>query len=98
MGMFFVPPEAFGQFGDIFGFGKNKIQYTSFDRSIIKTEHFDVYSYEEERETAKDVAQIAERSYAYLSEVLDYRFRNKIPLLLYASHNDFQQTTPFKAL
>lgn len=84
--------EAWAQFGDFFGFGKNKVRYKSFEWSIIRTEHFDVYFYEEEREAAMDAAEIAERSYAYLSEVIDYKFKNKIPLLLYASHNDFQQT------
>lgn len=83
---------AFAQFGDFFGFGKNKVQYKSFEWSVIKTEHFDVHFYEEERKFAMDAAEIAERSYAYLSEILDYKFKKKIPLLLYASHNDFQQT------
>ena len=87
-----LPSTAFGQFGNIFGFGKNKVHYKSFDWSVIKTEHFDIYFYEEERDAAKDAAKIAERSYAYLSEVLDYKFKKKIPILLYASHNDFQQT------
>jgi len=87
-----ISSRAYGQFGDYFGFGKNKVHYKKFDWSIIKTEHFDVYFYEEERQAALDAAEISERSYAYLSEVLDYQFKKKIPLLLYASHNDFQQT------
>ncbi len=84
--------QAQAQFGDIFGFGKNKVQYKSFKWSVIRTEHFDLYYYKGEREAAMDAAVIAERSYAYLSEILDYNFKKKIPLLLYASHNDFQQT------
>lgn len=84
--------SAFAQFGDIFGFGKNKVHYKNFKWSVIKTEHFDIYFYEEERRAALDASEAAERSYAYLSEVLDYKFKHKIPLLLYASHNDFQQT------
>ncbi|MFQ5603815.1 MAG: peptidase MA family metallohydrolase [bacterium] len=89
--------EAFGQFGDIFGFGKNKVQYKSFDWSVINTEHFDIHYYKEERQAAMDAAEIAERSYAYLSEVLDYKFKQKIPMLLYASHNDFQQTNAIQS-
>jgi len=87
-----ISSRAYGQFGDYFGFGKNKVHYKKFDWAIIKTEHFDVYFYEEERQAALDAAEISERSYAYLSEILDYKFKKKIPLLLYASHNDFQQT------
>ncbi len=89
--------EIYAQFGDIFGFGKNKVHYKTFEWSVIKTEHFDVYFYEEERQAALDAAAVAERSYAYLSEVLDYKFKQKIPLLLYASHNDFQQTNAIQS-
>ncbi|MFQ5752292.1 MAG: peptidase MA family metallohydrolase, partial [bacterium] len=89
--------DAFGQFSDYFGFGKNKVQYKSFDWSVISTEHFNIHYYKEERQAAMDAAEMAERSYAYLSEVLDYKFKNKIPLLLYASHNDFQQTNAIQS-
>jgi len=89
--------SSFAQFGDIFGFGKNKVHYKTFDWSVIHTEHFDIHFYKEERRAALDVAEIAERSYAYLSETLDYKFKHKIPLLLYASHNDFQQTNAIQS-
>lgn len=92
-----ISSPAYAQFGDIFGFGKNKVQYKNFNWSVIHTEHFDIHFYEEERQAAMDAAQIAERSYAYLSEVLDYKFKQKIPLLLYASHNDFQQTNAIQS-
>ena len=88
----FASSDAFAQFGDYFGFGKNKVHYKTFKWSVIKTEHFDLHFYEEERQAALDAAEIAERSYAYLSEIIDYKFKQKIPLLLYSSHNDFQQT------
>ena len=75
-----------------FGFGQNKVHYKNFDWSVFRTEHFDVYYYSEAEETAKDAARMAERGYDYLSEVLDHKFKKRIPLLLYASLNDFQQT------
>ncbi len=89
--------SSHAQFSDIFGFGKNKVQYKNFSWSVIHTEHFDIHFYEEERQAAMDAAQIAERSYAYLSEIMDYKFKQKIPLLLYASHNDFQQTNAIQS-
>ncbi|MFQ5636998.1 MAG: peptidase MA family metallohydrolase [bacterium] len=95
--LFAVNANVYAQFGDFFGFGKNKVHYKSFNWSIIRTEHFDFHYYEEERQAAMDAAEIAERSYAYLSEVLDYKFKKKIPLLLYASHNDFQQTNAIQS-
>ena len=73
-------------------FGRNKVQYRSFDFQVIRTEHFDVYYYQREREAALDAARIAERSYARLSRILQAQFRERKPIILYASHTDFQQT------
>ena len=73
-------------------FGRNKVQYTDFDFKIIQTEHFDVYYYDRERTAALDAARIAERSYARLSKVLNHEFRERKPIILYASQSDFQQT------
>ena len=73
-------------------FGRNKVQYRALDFEVIQTEHFDVYFYEEEREAALDAARMAERSYARLSRVLQHEFRERKPIVLYASHTDFQQT------
>ena len=73
-------------------FGRNKVQYRAFDFQIIKTEHFDVYYYPQERAAAVDAARMVERSYARLSRVLQHEFRDRKPLIVYASHTDFQQT------
>jgi Tol biopolymer transport system component len=73
-------------------FGRNKVQYSSFDFKVIQTEHFDVYYYEREREAAMDAARMSERGYARLSKVLNHEFRERKPIILYASHSDFQQT------
>jgi Tol biopolymer transport system component len=73
-------------------FGRNKVQYSSFDFKVIQTEHFDVYYYEQERVAAMDAARMAERGYARLSKVLNHEFRERKPIILYASHSDFQQT------
>ena len=35
-------------------FGRNKVQYSSFDFKVIQTEHFDVYYYPAERVAALD--------------------------------------------
>ena len=73
-------------------FGRNKVQYSSFDFKVIQTEHFDVYYYEQERVAAMDAARMAERGYARLSRVLNHEFRERKPIIVYASHSDFQQT------
>jgi len=75
-----------------YGFGQNKVHYKNFDWKVLRTEHFDVHYYTEEAEAALDAARMAERGYDYLSEVLEHKIAKRIPLVLYASLNDFQQT------
>src|SRR3989454_3628539 len=73
-------------------FGQNKVQYTSFNFQVIRTEHFEVYFYERERTAALDAARMAERGYARLSRILHHQFQARKPIILYASQSDFQQT------
>lgn len=73
-------------------FGRNKVQYDSFDWKIINTPHFTIHYYEGMEDNALDAARIAERSYDYLSQALQVRLENRIPVLLYADHQDFRQT------
>ncbi len=86
---FFCTP-AFTQVGAYFG--QNKVQYKNFEWKVFRTDHFDVHYYPEEEQAAHDAARMVERGYDYLSEVLDHRIKKRIPLILYASLNDFQQT------
>lgn len=79
-------------------FGQNKVLYKDFDWAVFCTEHFDVYYYPEEEKAACDAAPMAERGYDYLSEVLNHEIKERIPLILYASLNDFQQTNVVQGL
>ena len=73
-------------------FGRNKVQYESFQFQILRTAHFDVYFYEGERVAAEHAARMAERWYARLSSLLGHEMSNRQPLILYADHPDFEQT------
>jgi len=73
-------------------FGRNKVQYKDFDFEVLKTDHFDVYFYADERENATRVGQMAERWYSRLSSIFEHDMRSRQPLILYASHPDFEQT------
>jgi WD40 repeat protein len=73
-------------------FGQNKVQYREFDFQILKTEHFDIYYYPEEREAIDHAARMAERWYTRLSKVLLHHFDDRQALILYASHPHFEQT------
>lgn len=83
-------PAAVSAQGDYFG--RNKVQYRDFKWEIISTPHFEIYYYQGEEEAAYDAARMAERSYNRLSRILQHRFSDKVPIILYASHTDFQQT------
>ena len=74
-------------------FGRNKVQYDRFEFAILETTHFDVYYYAEERRAAEVAAQMAERWYERLSLALDHTFTRRQPIILYASHAHFTQTT-----
>jgi WD40 repeat protein len=73
-------------------FGQNKVQYRNFDWQVIRTDHFEVYYYERERQAALDAARMAERGYARLSRILRHQFKVRKPIILYASQSDFVQT------
>jgi hypothetical protein len=73
-------------------FGQNKVQYESYDWSIIKTPHYRVYFHDRERGVALDVARMAERAYDRLSTILNHEIADPIPIILYASQSEFQQT------
>lgn len=73
-------------------FGRNKVQYESFDFQVLKTEHFDIYYYPEEELAIEYAALMAERWYARLSRLLNHRLSGRQALILYAAHPHFQQT------
>jgi len=72
-------------------FGQNQVQYDRFKWRVTETEHFLIYYYPEERRAARDAASMAERAYARLSRMLDHEFREKKPIMLFASRSDFGQ-------
>src|SRR5437016_8729433 len=72
-------------------FGQNQVQYKHFKWRVLETEHFLVHYYPEERAAVVDAARIAERAYARLSRVLGHQFREKKPIILFASRADFGQ-------
>lgn len=80
-------PPAVAQY-----FGRNKVQYNTFDFRVLQTEHFDIHFYPEAEEGVRDAARMAERWYARLSSLLNHRFDRRMPLILYANDADFRQT------
>jgi len=73
-------------------FGQNKVRYRSFDFQVLKTEHFDLYYYPETEGIVADAARMAERWYARFSTEFHHDLSRRQPLILYASHPEFEQT------
>lgn len=73
-------------------FGRNKVQYKDFKFEVMKTDHFDIYFYQEEADSAARVARMAERWYTRHSQLFGQKMKTRQPLVLYASHPDFEQT------
>ncbi len=81
-----IPGLVFAQFG------KNKVQYFEPEWKYIQTSHFDVYYYEGGEFLAQFAADALEKDLDRYQNFFNYRIKNRIPLVLYKSHNHFQQT------
>ena len=77
-------------------FGRNKVQYETFDFKILKTPHFDIHFYPEEGEAVEDAARMSERWYERLARLFQHEFEKPKPIILYADHPDFQQTNTLR--
>ena len=72
-------------------FGKNIVQYDSFDWNYIQSKYFDIYYYDTDI-NAQYVADESEKAYQIISNAIGWDLNNRIPIIIYNSHNDFQQT------
>jgi hypothetical protein len=85
--MLCLPVSAQAQY-----FGRNNVRYESLDFQVLKTEHFDIYYYPQERVAVEQAARMAERWYTRLSRLLNHHIVQRQPLVLYATHAHFRQT------
>lgn len=86
IGLFLSINATFAQFG------KNKVQYEKFNWMYIQTEHFDIYYNQGSKYLAEFAATVAEESLNYIQNVLNYSINRRVPMILYNSHVQFQQT------
>ena len=73
-------------------FGQNKVQYRDFDWNFIQTPHFDIYYYGDQQDLAEFAAEVAEESYEQISIHLRWDLKRRVSIMVYNSHNEFQQT------
>jgi Tol biopolymer transport system component len=79
-------------FGQEEYFGQNKVQYKNLDWFYIQTHNFTVYFNKGQDSTAVFAAKTLEDAYKIISEELNHNLTIRVPVILYSSPNDFQQT------
>lgn len=78
--------------GPLFPFGKNKVQYQTFNWEVLKTPHFDIYYNKGQKLLAEQSALLLEDACARLSDSLRFELTRVVPVIIYNSHNDFKQS------
>jgi len=73
-------------------FGTNKITYESFNWQVYESPHFNIHYYPEEEPFLEEVVSYVESAYLRLSKELDHELRYRVPLVIYKTHGEFQQT------
>ena len=73
-------------------FGQNKVQYDVFDWNFIQSKHFNIYFNGDNVEVSDFCAKTAEEAYESISTLLDWDMKKRYAIIVYDSHNDFQQT------
>lgn len=86
-GCFWIPGVS-GQY-----FGRNKPSYRSFDFKVYQSPNFDLYHYFDDEEQIHLVAETFEKWYIRHKELFKDTLEERNPIIIYANHPDFQQTT-----
>ena len=73
------------------GFGRNKVQYDTFDWRVLETEHLDIHYYPAGQALAERAADYGEQACRELEAALGHRLTKRIPLVVYSSHYHFRQ-------
>ncbi|RFZ84580.1 tolB protein precursor [Mucilaginibacter terrenus] len=74
-------------------FGQNKVRYKNLKFKVYKTPHFEIYYYIKNDSLLKRFAQESELWYTLHQQVFRDTFNKPNPIIVYANHPDFQQTT-----
>ncbi len=90
LGMTFLMADiASGQFS----FGKNRVQYNTFDWRYIQSDHFDIYYYDSENYYLAEFSAYAlEGAYKQLMNDFRHEITDRIQVIIYASHSEFSET------
>ncbi len=84
--LFVTQPFLFCQFG------QNKVQYKNLTWYYIQTDHFDIFFSKKGENLAEFTAKEAEKDLKSIQKSFNYKINNRIPIIVYNSTNDFQET------
>jgi Periplasmic component of the Tol biopolymer transport system len=75
-------------------FGQNKVEYKDIKWKVLDTEHFKIYHYQGGESLADFAALVLEEAFSEFKEFFPGAIKSgeKIPVLIYVSYKDFQQT------
>ena len=74
-------------------FGRNKVQYRTFDWKFIQSANFDIYYYDDAGlNLATFTAHIAEDALVSIQQDVRFTITDRISIIVYNAKNDFQQT------
>ena len=81
-------------FGAIFSaeFGKNIVQYNEFDWYYTQTKHFDIYVSDSSGYHLEFLKENSENAYKKIESLFNWSLKERVSIIVYPSHNDFQQT------
>ena len=79
-------------------FGKNIVQYKSFDWYYIQSKYFDVYFYDSNKDSedssellvnsnAEFVANESLKAYDIISNAIGWKLKNRVPIIVYNSQH-----------
>src|SRR4051794_14136344 len=85
-----LPHEVHAQFFPYYG--KNKVGYDTFNWRVYRSPHFQVYYYPEFEQHLGRVVSYAESAYQKVSGDLKHELEEPVPLMLYKTHSEFEQT------
>ena len=73
-------------------FGRNIVQYKNFDWYYVQTEHFDIYVSDSTGYHLNFLKKTSEDAYKKIQTLMNWKMKDRVSIIIYSSHNDFQQT------
>ncbi len=91
--LFFLTESSFSQY-----FGRNRPSYQRFEFNVFQTPNFDIYHYFEDDSIPEFLANSFEKWYVRHQKLFRDTFETQNPIIIYANHPDFQQTTAISGM